>query len=64
MNARRTSYASYSGACALVWSLILLMATRTHDEKKQRTIQLTGAACRLCWLSASIARYLHPRRVA
>jgi hypothetical protein len=61
MDAGRGSYKAYSFACALVWLIVLAIAAGA-DESKRRTIRLTCAGWWLGWLSATIARRVHPPR--
>jgi hypothetical protein len=60
MKARRRSYAAYSTGGALAWTVILVIATRTDDEKKHRPARLTCAGWWLGLISATIARHIYP----
>ena len=60
MSARRGSYATCSGSCALVWSVILAIAKGVADERRLRTIRLACAGWWLGWLSRGSHQHRAP----
>jgi hypothetical protein len=54
----RRSYWVYSGACALVWAVILLVAK--VDSDRFHTLSLVFLGFAIAWVSGTIARYVYP----
>lgn len=59
MKSLRGTYWSYSIACAVVWTIILLTVSLTGNPKRDMIV-LVGAGWGIGWLSATIARYVYP----
>lgn len=55
----RTTYTSYSVACALVWAVILALVAIWYPERLH-TFLLVGGGWLIGWLSATIARSVYP----
>ena len=56
MNGRVNTYTGYSVGCAVVWSVILLVARRRLDTQDQKMLRLVCGGWWIGWTSATIAR--------
>lgn len=60
MRARLDNYTAYSVGCAIVWTVILLVARRVADTETREKLQLGCGAWWSGWTSATIARAGYP----
>jgi uncharacterized membrane protein YgaE (UPF0421/DUF939 family) len=60
MNPQRRSYTTYSIAVAIVWAVILVLASLFASAGKRHDIFVVFGGFVIGWLSATIARYVYP----
>lgn len=60
MTTRLNTYPAYSIGCAVVWSVILLLARRRLDSQTRNTLRLVCSGWWMGWTSATIARIGFP----
>ena len=60
MNRRVNTYTGYSVGCAVVWSVILLVARRRLDTQDQKMLRVVCGGWWIGWTSATIARIGFP----
>jgi hypothetical protein len=60
MNPRTRSYTTYSIAVAIVWAVILVLASLFASASKRHDIFVVFGGVAIGWLSATIARYVYP----
>ncbi len=60
MNPRTRSYTTYSIAVAIVWAVILVLASLFASATKRHDIFAVFGGFAIGWLSATIARYVYP----
>ena len=60
MSAKLNTYTSYSVGCAVVWSVILVLARRRLDAHTRRELQIVCGGWWMGWTSATIARIGYP----
>jgi hypothetical protein len=60
MNPRTRSYTTYSIAVAIVWAVILVLASVLASASKRHDIFVVFGGFVIGWLSATIARYVYP----
>ena len=60
MNPRTGNYTAYSIAVAIVWAVILLLASLFASASKRHDIFTVFGGFVIGWLSATIARYVYP----
>jgi hypothetical protein len=56
----RGSYTAYSIGVAVVWGVLLILATVFDPAMRRHDVYLVGAGFALGWLSATIARSVYP----
>ena len=56
MNGRINTYTGYSIGCAVVWSVILIVARRRLGTQDQKMLRLVCGGWWIGWTSATIAR--------
>jgi hypothetical protein len=59
LRTRLDTYTAYGIGCAAVWAILIATQLRT-DSQTRNTIRLMCAGWWLGWISASIARVVHP----
>jgi hypothetical protein len=57
---KRNTYTAYSIGCAVVWSVILLLARRRLDAHTRHELQIVCSGWWMGWTSATIARIGYP----
>jgi hypothetical protein len=57
---KRNTYAAYSVGCAVVWSVILVLARRRLDARTRHALQIVCGGWWMGWTSATIARIGYP----
>ena len=60
MNPRTRSYTTYSIAVAIVWAVILVLASLFASASKRHDFFVVFGGFVIGWLSATIARYVYP----
>lgn len=59
MNLKR-NYWTYSIGLAVVWAIVLIISAISNDGHRFVTVLLVFLGFTLCWISATIARYIYP----
>jgi hypothetical protein len=57
---KQRNYWGYSIACFLVWGILLALAAAKAKNGTFHNILLVFAGWTLCWVSATIARFVYP----
>ncbi|MBV8913758.1 MAG: hypothetical protein JOZ05_12060, partial [Acetobacteraceae bacterium] len=57
---KRNTYTAYSIGCAVVWSVIVLLARRRLDAHTRHELQIVCGGWWMGWTSATIARIGYP----
>jgi len=57
---RYRNYWIYSAGLAIVWAIALLLALTIGGPQKAQTFLLVFLGFCICWVSATIARYVYP----
>ncbi|HUC36927.1 MAG TPA: hypothetical protein VMR97_07375 [Acidimicrobiales bacterium] len=57
---KRRNYWVYSIGCFLVWSILLALAAAKAKNGTFHNVLLVFAGWILCWVSATIARFVYP----
>jgi hypothetical protein len=60
MRRRLRTYTAYSIGCFLVWGIVLAVSAIVGGTDRLHTILLIFAGWVICWISATIARYVYP----
>jgi hypothetical protein len=60
MNPRTRSYTTYSIGVAIVWAVLLLLASLFASASTRHDIFVVFGGFAIGWLSATIARYVYP----
>jgi Na+-transporting methylmalonyl-CoA/oxaloacetate decarboxylase gamma subunit len=60
MDTRMRTYTAYSIGVAIVWAILLVLASLFDPAGKRDSIFLVFLGFAIGWLSATIARYVYP----
>jgi len=57
---RFRNYWIYSAGLAVAWAVVLLITLVIRGTQSAQTLLLVFLGFRICWVSATIARYVYP----
>lgn len=57
---RGRNYWRYSAGCAIAWALVLILTRIIRGREGAQTSLLVFSGWCICWVSATIARYVYP----
>jgi hypothetical protein len=60
MNSRMRSYTTYSIGVAIVWAILLVLASLLDSASTRHNIFVVFGGFVIGWLSATIAHYVYP----
>jgi hypothetical protein len=60
MRRHTNTYTGYSIACAIVWGVILAVASSAADSETRHKLMMVCGGWAIGWLSATIARSVYP----
>ena len=57
---RRRNYWGYSAGCAIAWAVVLILTRIIRGSESTQSVLLVFYGFCICWVSATIARYVYP----